>query len=374
MSKATDDADPKKWEYPPHTKAKHDILRSYLGGWFPKLTLGGKKRVLFLDGFAGRGRYNSGEDGSPLIALKTLLEHSHFRMMADREFVFVFIEGTPANAQELEQVIEDFKRERAPWPANVKTQVYDSTFEDTAAALIGYLQEQKASLAPTFAFIDPFGFKGMRMSTIATLLNHPSCEVFINFMIMYVNRFLEQEYMGANMNELFGLDVPSILAGHDIGTRVSHLHDVYARQLEAVGGFPYVQSFAMKNEHGNIEYYLFHGTRSTDGVALMKYSMWKLDPLGHFTFDDRSVSDQLDLGVGAGPDLRPLRAQVLQEFAGRRNVSTAEIKHFANVGTLYLPTHLTKVLRDLHKVEGLIAVHRPHPHAQFADGVTVDFL
>jgi three-Cys-motif partner protein len=369
MPRKSDD-DPEKWEYPAHTKAKHDILRAYLGGWFPKLALGGNQRVLFLDGFAGRGRYNNGEKGSPLIALDTLIDHNAFGQMANREFVFLFVEGTPQNAARLDEVLTEYKAERAPWPPNIKTYVVDATFEESANQLIARLAEQKKSLAPTFAFVDPFGFTGMRMSTIASLLNHRACEVFVNFMIMYVNRFLEEQAMGANMNHLFGLDVPSVLEGYTAGNRVRHLHDVYRNQLRQVAGFDYVQSFAMKNEHGNIEYYLFHGTRSPDGVELMKYAMWKLDTLGTFTFDDR-VAGQLSFA--SGPDLTTLRGQVLQHFQGRAGVSCSEIKQFVNLETLYRAPHLTTVLRQLEKDEKLITVHRPHARAQFGDTVTVDF-
>jgi hypothetical protein len=33
-----DDADPAKWDYPDHTRAKHDILRRYLQAWYPILS------------------------------------------------------------------------------------------------------------------------------------------------------------------------------------------------------------------------------------------------------------------------------------------------------------------------------------------------
>ena len=57
------------WPLEPHTKAKHEILRRYLGAWFPILTSGGwNRRVIFLDGFAGPGRYSACEPGSPIIA------------------------------------------------------------------------------------------------------------------------------------------------------------------------------------------------------------------------------------------------------------------------------------------------------------------
>ncbi len=66
-----------RWKLEPHTAAKHEILRQYLNAWFP--ILGSQhERVVFLDGFAGPGIYEDGEPGSPIIALRTLLEHAFF--------------------------------------------------------------------------------------------------------------------------------------------------------------------------------------------------------------------------------------------------------------------------------------------------------
>src|SRR6266446_7528365 len=57
------------WELEPHTRAKHEILRRYLQAWMPILAQGGFKNILYIDGFAGPGRYAGGEDGSPIIAV-----------------------------------------------------------------------------------------------------------------------------------------------------------------------------------------------------------------------------------------------------------------------------------------------------------------
>jgi hypothetical protein len=253
---------------------------------------------------------------------------------------------------------------------NVKVHVYEGNFEETAGSLIRYLGEQKRSLAPTLAFIDPFGFTGMQMSTIAELLNHRACEIIVNFMIMYVNRFLEEEKQGANMNALFGLEVPEILAGYSGQRRVQHLHDVYADQLHTVAGFPYVQSFAMKNAGGNIEYYLFHGTRNRKGVQLMKDAMWRIDPLGSFTFDDRTAD--IDPLITQVP-LKVLEDQVRARFQGSSNVPTDAVKEYAILYTNFRAPHLTTVHKDL-EARALIRVDRPHRRAQFGPGVKINFL
>src|SRR5512145_2006776 len=55
---------------------KHELIRCYLNGWYPKLGAWAR-RVLYVDTHAGRGRYESGDPGSPVLALQTLLRHSY---------------------------------------------------------------------------------------------------------------------------------------------------------------------------------------------------------------------------------------------------------------------------------------------------------
>jgi hypothetical protein len=59
-----------RWPLAPHTKIKHEILKRYLNAWLPILG-SWAGRVVFIDGFAGPGRYSGGEPGSPVIALQT---------------------------------------------------------------------------------------------------------------------------------------------------------------------------------------------------------------------------------------------------------------------------------------------------------------
>ena len=74
------------WKLEPHTLGKHLVLRAYLDAWLPILGRG-RKRILFIDGFAGPGEYIDGEEGSPLIALNSLSEHqSKTNIDATRRF------------------------------------------------------------------------------------------------------------------------------------------------------------------------------------------------------------------------------------------------------------------------------------------------
>lgn len=371
-----DDSDPEMWDYPEHTEAKHDILGNYLDAWYPILA-SGYGRVLFIDGFAGRGVYNDGSVGSPIIAMGHLLGHAAWPRMAHREFVFIFIEHDADNVVSLDKAIADYRSAweavNGPWPANVKYQVNEGTFTDHATEICDYLDEQQRNLAPTFAFIDPFGWKGMPMALIARLLNYRSCEVFINFMVGFVNRFLTHPHQGSNMNELFGLDVDAILKDFHGGDRVEHLRNVYMNQLTEVAGFPYVRWFAMKNSTGNIGYYLLHGTREPLGVEKMKDAMWKIAPSGDYSFSDRLAG--VDVLFEPEPDLAPLWKALITTYAGKSGVMVnPDLQEWVILHTPYRKPHLTQVLRDLeHRSPAPFRVNRPPGKRQFAAGVTLDF-
>lgn len=364
------DADDSKWGYPAHTKAKHEMLSRYLGGWYPILSTW-NGRIVFLDGFAGRGRYTDGSEGSPLIALRRLLDHAFFPQMKHREFIYYFIEANRINAEQLSNALDELKREYCPWPGNVKIHVVNQPFDVTASSMIDTLREQKKSLAPTFAFIDPFGYSGLPMDLIADLLDYPRTEVFINFMVGHVQRFIEREKQERVMRELFGKDVAEILRDYDQASdRVDHLRQVYESQLQERAKFTYVQSFAMINKTGNISYYLVHGTRHIKGVKLMKNAMWAVDPGGGFQFSDRLAGQ--DVLFQTDPNLGPLRADLLQRYSGTRSITVPEIEDYTVVHTPYRTTHVRPVLRLLEK-EGVITVDRSSGARQFANGVIISF-
>ena len=85
-----------RWTRWPHTKAKHDLLVRYLGAWFPIMGRSVRKAIV-LDAFAGPGRYDHGEEGSPILVLNALLEHKDFANWSNCEFVLLFKLYLPLN-------------------------------------------------------------------------------------------------------------------------------------------------------------------------------------------------------------------------------------------------------------------------------------
>ncbi|MBO9333604.1 MAG: three-Cys-motif partner protein TcmP [Roseiflexus sp.] len=60
-----------------------------MGAWFPILG-SGNRRLVYIDGFCGPGRYEGGEDGSPIIALKEAMNPRE--RLASHEIIFLFLD------------------------------------------------------------------------------------------------------------------------------------------------------------------------------------------------------------------------------------------------------------------------------------------
>ncbi|MFL5287250.1 MAG: three-Cys-motif partner protein TcmP, partial [Rhodopila sp.] len=111
------------WNLAPHTAAKLEILGAYLRAWFPILSRGRNfDRIIYIDGFAGPGRYKRGEDGSPIIALKAAL--SALNGQIDMPYEFHFVERKRRAAAALSANIEHL-RQHHEVSSNVEIFIHD---------------------------------------------------------------------------------------------------------------------------------------------------------------------------------------------------------------------------------------------------------
>ena len=186
---------------------------------------------------------------------------------------------------------------------------HNTTFAEGAEEILQSLEDADKSLAPTFAMVDPFGFKGVPLELIARLLSYDTCEVLFTFIFdAGINRFLTHDEVGYQIEELFGTEACRDAAELEGRDRRAFLHDLYRRQLYDRAGFEYVHSFEMLNQRNRTAYWLFYGTRSLKGLKLMKEAMWQVDPLGGQRFSDRDGARR--------PGVVPTKSQTLQFCAG----------------------------------------------------------
>lgn len=378
---------PLLWPLQPHTKAKHDILRKYLQAWMRIITLGISRRAIIIDGFAGPGEYNKGEDGSPIIVLKECIEtiKQVTSMNRDIELRCIFIEQDNERFQNLKYKIAELFNDS---PKNIKEDeaycppgfdkdellifLYNATFVKTMNLIL----ERIKKLAPTFAFIDPFGFKDTPYDLIEKFVKNDKSEVFINFMYEDINRFLKLESLQKHYHQLFGTNKwQKIIENIDSYTpseRRYFLHKLYQYQLHKAG-LDYVISFEMKNEKNATDYFLYYGTKHIKGLEKMKDAMWAVDNSGAYTFSDYEAEQaQLKFVEFDEPDINILADEIYSKFKGEK-IKCDKVKDFIVTDTIFRRSkHANAALKILEE-KGLLIVHNRRKHG-FPDYVDLDFI
>ena len=358
------------WSLKPHTKAKHEILENYLKAWFPILSRY-SGRIIYLDGFAGPGIYKGNEDGSPVIALKTAKEHSLKHMF--KEIIFIFIEKNADRAAKLTEVLN----ERFPdLPKNIKYHIIGAEFAPTLEQVLQEIEKNDVQLAPTFAFLDPFGFSGFPMKLIGRMMEYNKCEVLISFMVNFVRRF-NDELREPSLNELFATEdwktVRDIVNPED---RVRFLLNLYEQQFKTVGGAQFVRSFGMTGEHNQPIYYLVFGTKHAKGLEVIKKAMWKVDRRGVYKFSDLTDKNQtylLDYSQPGSDWILQASKMVYNNFRGK-TVEVSNVWLYVITETPYI--NHKQILRHLEgnidppKICGVVGRKR---NLCYPDGCLITF-
>ena len=214
-------------------------------------------------------------------------------------------------------------------------------------SILENLEKQGRLLAPSFVFIDPFGFTGIPMSLIKNIVTNKRCEVFINFMIEELNRFLVLPQNEAAITETFGSD--DWKKFKDVPNRESMLIAHYRDQLEKYAGIKYVRTFTIVNRHNKSDYYLVFGTNSETGLSKMKDAMWKVDPSGSFRFSDATYNSSQPLLFEDIPDFNRLNKSIIEKYKGLE-VLVDDLESFVNIETSFRKEHLRTVLKKMEKV------------------------
>jgi three-Cys-motif partner protein len=357
------------WRIEEHTKAKHRILRGYLDAWLP-IMCRRNGRLVYIHGFAGPGVYVGGEPGSPIIALKSFLEHRD-RERITSELVYVFIEENKERVKRLREEV----RKLGQLPENVKMEIDFGTYEDTFGQTLDQLEKEGKSLAPTFAFIDPFGYAQASMKLSGRFLQFDRCEVLIYVPLPFIARFLSMPEQEKALTTLFGTD--EWKAARDVRgeERSLLLHDLFQAQLKRECGLDYVRSFEIVTTHRNSGYHLFFGTKHELGLQRMKEAMWRIDPREGQRFADSTSREQMTF-FELEPDTKPLGRAMMAHF-GNNIFSIEDAERYALIQTPYVPSHVrTRTLKPLEmagKLE-IVRAKSDHRRGTYPPGTTMRFV
>ena len=352
------------WSMEDQTLGKHVVLKSYLDGWLPILGRW-NDRLLFVDGFAGPGEYESGEPGSPLIALECVKRHKEEGRLEGVEVIMLFIESKPDRARHLENRLE-----QEQLSSGTKYKILQGTFDERMSSLLDHIEEKCSPAAPAFVMIDPFGVKGISMCLIERILRNAKFECMISFMHESIRRFHKQAEFRDHLNELFGTERWQRCFDMDMASEgKEYLHNLFKKQLKTHGA---AQVVFFELWRGNKHIYtICFASGSLKGCDLMKNAFWKADRSGGYRYKGYAGSQ----GLLFDTDTEPLAAQ-LQERFGDNATPIEDIEEFVmGDETIFHTGQLRRATLQRLEREGRISVSRPQGGRGFTNdkGIKVRF-
>jgi three-Cys-motif partner protein len=315
---------------------KHKILGQYLSLFLGKLG-GLGKHVHYIDGFAGQGRYETGEKGSPLIAAE-LAENPP---QNSRRGVLRCI-----NVEASKSVFANLEEATKEYVAKGVVKNHNKEFEEILPVILQQIGDD-----PALFFIDPFGTEGAEVSTLATIAKRKGItEVLVRFDDTRVHRLIQW-----TRSNLESLDAKHRKTAEAFLSRIANLTDAsaieavvarsedprqalidgYENLVKSLKLFTYSLSYPIRNpDTGGHHYFLVHFCNFPDGYTHMANFMAKVERTW------RSYAH-------GQKELLPAKAPQMEMLAINQEVADqVEKKH---VQTLVNSLQQTFILRGFHK-------------------------
>jgi len=335
-------------EYSNLQSTKHALIQCYLNGWLPKLG-SWSGRILYLDTHAGRGRHLSGEYGSPLVAVKSALEHKHRAAVFGRcEIIYFFIEIDEENASALEKEIESL----GPLPEQIRIEVIVDDCYQALSSLLDDVRQSSRKLAPAFVFVDPYGFK-VPGRLLRELMGFERVELFVNVIWRELSMAIAQGDSSPGMRET----LDSIFDGDEWRKLVGLEFDAQAQAcvelLREMIGARWATHIRMLGRNNATRYMLLHLTNHDAGRDQMKDCMWRVAPGGGSFVARASEDPKQQFLIEPEPDLAPLRQWVLAQLRDGPKRWQELIEDVR--GEVWREKQLNDVIRELRRQGKIVA-------------------
>lgn len=330
-------------------------------------------RIAYIDLFAGAGRYKDGSKSTPVKVLETAIADPDLRNM----LVSIFNDADTENVNSLQQAID-----LIPGVENLKyrPQILNHEVGDN---VVKTFQERR--LVPTLFFVDPWGYKGLSLQLINSVVKDWGCDCIFFFNYNRINMGLSNDAVKEHMNALFGKvradQVREKLNKLNPQERELSVVEAICEALKEMGG-QYVLPFRFRHEIGNrTSHHLIFVSKHVKGYEIMKEIMAKESSeqmQGVPSFEYNPATLQQPLLFELTRPLEELESMLLDKFSGR-SMTMKEVYDQHHVGKPYISKNHKTALGNLEAQNKIVADppankrRKMKGEVTFADSVKVAF-
>ena len=331
---------------------KATIVSKYFWAWakvvIPTAKQNGGK-IAYIDLFAGPGRYKDGSKSTPLLVLEHAIHDLEMRQM----LVSIFNDANKDNSLSLENEISQLE--------GVSALKYKPRVDNEEIGTNIVKQFEQTKLVPTLFFVDPWGYKGLSLGLINSVLKNWGCDCIIFFNYNRINMGIANNSVKEHMDVLFGAERADSLRGKieslSVQDRELAIIEEIAAALKDMGG-KYVLPFCFKNEQGNrTSHHLIFVTKHIRGYDIMKNVMAKESSLyeqGVPSFTYNPADKRFPLLFELNRPLDDLAETLSAKFAGR-TITMKDIYVEHSVGTPYIDKNYKEILKKMEAAGAISA-------------------
>lgn len=308
------------------------------------------ERIAYIDLFAGPGRYKDGSKSTPIKVLETALSDPDMQNM----LVTVFNDVDTDNVNSLQQAINSLP--------NISSLRYTPQVinQEVGENIVQTFSQN--NLVPTLFFVDPWGYKGLSLQLINSVVKDWGCDCIFFFNYNRINMGLNNAAVEKHLNALFGEQRANVIRERlkklKPEERELTIVEAICEALKEMGG-KYVLPFCFKNEMGNrTSHHLIFVSKHVKGYEIMKDIMAKEsseENQGVPSFEyNPAVSSQQPLLFELYRPLDELEEMLLDEFAGR-TMTMISIYQEHHVGRRYVLRNYKAALNSLEAKGKIIA-------------------
>ena len=335
------------------SRVKAELVEKYFVAWaivLKRSVIRKRGRIAFIDLFAGPGRYKDGAASVPLIIIEKAIADEFLR----EHLVTVFNDKDERHTRTLETEI--LKIPGVHLLKHVPTVLNEEVGENIVKMF------EEMDLVPTLFFVDPWGYKGLSLRLVNSVLKNWGCDCIFFFNYNRINPGLNNPSVKEHIDALFGVEraaeLRSELAPMSPALRELAIVEAISEALKEMGG-RYVLPFIFKREDGfRTTHNLIFVSKHVRGYVVMKDIMARASSShdeGIASFSYSPADERTPLLFEFARPLSELREMLLKEFAGR-SISMGQIHAEHHVDRPFVAKNYKDALIRLEAEERISAV------------------
>jgi len=332
------------------SRVKTDIVVKYLAAWARIMVdRPPNYKAAFLDLFAGAGRYADGEPSTPVRVLELIIGNEKLS------------KRVVTNFNEMRKITYDQLVESIAAVPGINSLAYKPNLSnvEVGEAVATSLAAQK--LVPCLLFADPYGYKGLTLDLIRSILKDwgSECIFFFNFNRIYMG--LNHRSIAHHVDAIFGKDRADRLRAAvnaeprpDMPAREAIVLSALREALSEIDG-SYTLAFRFLRSPSKTSHYLIFVTKDPLGHKIMKDVMASKSsskPQGVASFDFVLPDPKRTMALQLASPLDDLKTNLLNIYPGKSK-SVQEIYDEHSLGTPYTMPNYKEALKQL-RTQGLV--------------------